>query len=62
MAAKINDCFESVDGPLPIHWTPLAEPPRKKPKHGTSKTDSDSEQENEASMPIAETSIPFIWA
>ena len=34
MAAKITNFFEHVDGPLPIRWTPSAEPPRKKPKHG----------------------------
>jgi len=34
MAAKITNFFERVDEPLPIRWTPSAEPPSKKPKHG----------------------------
>ena len=34
MAAKITNFFKRVDGLLPICWTPSAEPPRKKPKHG----------------------------
>ncbi len=33
-AGKITKFCEHVDGPLPIRWTPLAEPPRKKPKRG----------------------------
>ncbi len=33
-AGKITKFFERVDEPLPIHWTPLAEPPKKKPKRG----------------------------
>ena len=32
MAGKIANFFKCVDGPLPICWTPLADPPRKKPK------------------------------
>jgi len=29
-----HQLFERVDEPLPIRWTPSAEPPSKKPKHG----------------------------
>jgi len=32
-SAKITNFFERVDEPLPIRWTPSAEPPSKKPKH-----------------------------
>jgi len=38
MAAKITNVFERVDEPLPIRWTPSAEPPSKKPKRGPRKT------------------------
>ena len=30
----ITNFFSRVDGPLPIRWTPSAEPPKKKPKRG----------------------------
>ncbi len=33
-AGKITKFFERVVEPLPIHWTPSAEPPKKKPKRG----------------------------
>ncbi len=33
-AGKITKVFERVDEPLPIRWTPSAEPPKKKPKRG----------------------------
>ena len=31
-STKITSFFKRVDGPLPIRWTPSAEPPKKKPK------------------------------
>ena len=34
MAAKITNFFERVDEPLPIRWTPSAEPLSKKPRRG----------------------------
>ncbi len=33
-AGKITKFFECVDKPLPIRWTPSAEPPKKNPKRG----------------------------
>ena len=64
MAVKITSFFGRVDGPLPIRWTPSAEPPKKKAKRGLGRPqkvqqpvmiDSDSEheqseQENEADV------------
>ena len=55
MAAKITNFFERMDEPLPIRWTPSAEPPSKKRKRGPGRPrkvqpptqrviDSDSEQ------------------
>ncbi len=52
-AGKIMKFFEHVDEPLPIRWTPSAEPPKKKPKRGLGRPrkdvvmiddDGDSEQ------------------
>jgi len=61
MAAKITNFFERVDEPLPIRWTPSAEPPSKKPKRGLGRPrkvqlltqrviDSDSEQSDKENM------------
>ena len=61
MAANITSFFGRVDGPLPIHWTSSAEPPKKKAKREAVKVqqpltiDSDSEheqseQENEVNV------------
>ncbi len=52
-AGKITKFFERVDEPLPIRWTPSAEPPKEKPKCGPGRprkvvvvidNDGDSEQ------------------
>ncbi len=61
-AGKITKFFERVDEPLPIRWTPSAEPPKKKPKRGPRRPrkvvvviddDGDSEQVSLSRMATA---------
>ncbi len=59
-AGKITTFFERLDEPLPIRWTPSAEPPKKKPKRGPGRPrivvvvindDGDSEQSEQENEP-----------